>query len=286
MKVLGGWILMVMVLIGCGSNEMKNDGNDLPKEDLTRKFPVFKMTPAFGEILSAVQMNGSIVISDPQENIIYTNDTIWAKTGRLPASTFKIVNSIIGLETGILKDENTLFLWDGAPREMAVWEKDLVLSEAFSTSCVPCYRELARKIGIDQMQAYLEKLNFGAMSVSEDNLDLFWLVGASKVSAMEQIDFLERLYTKKLPIETHTYAVMKRIMELEKTTEYTLSGKTGLSVGDAGSNAWFVGYLEKKGNVYYFAVNINPGETYTFDDLRKARKESAMQAFQQLGIID
>ena len=72
-------------------------------------------------------------------------------TGHLPASTFKIPNSIIALETGLIEDDSTLIKWDGDERRLPAWEQDLVFRDAFHYSCVPCYQEIARKIGEKRM---------------------------------------------------------------------------------------------------------------------------------------
>src|SRR6476659_6673722 len=40
----------------------------------------------------------------------------------LPASTFKIINSLIGLQTGIISNENMVIKWDGIARRPE-WDK-------------------------------------------------------------------------------------------------------------------------------------------------------------------
>src|ERR1700754_4084313 len=64
-----------------------------------------------------------------------------------PASTFKIVNSLIGLETGKIRDENMVIRWDGVKRDRPEWNKDLTMKEAFKVSAVPYYQEVARRVG-------------------------------------------------------------------------------------------------------------------------------------------
>ena len=54
-----------------------------------------------------------------------------------PASTFKIVNSLIGIQTGIITDENMVIKWDGVKRWNEDWNKDLTMKEAFAVSAVP-----------------------------------------------------------------------------------------------------------------------------------------------------
>ena len=110
-------------------------------------------------ILDSSHVKGSVLLYDPQSDVYYSNDFEWAEKGKLPASTFKIPNSIIALETGIVQDENTILKWDGAKRNLQLWEQDLSFRDAFQYSCVPCYQEIARKIGEKKMREFLTKLD-------------------------------------------------------------------------------------------------------------------------------
>lgn len=187
--------------------------------------------PKFQSILDSAHLKGSILIHDFNKNKYYSNDFNWAREGHLPASTFKIANSIIGLEIGIIENDQKVFEWDGEERMFESWEQDLILKDAFHFSCVPCYQELAREIGSSRMNLYLEKLDYGNIDVDSTNIDLFWLAGESTISQFQQLDFLERFYSKDLPISVHTYDIMKTIMIIEDV-DYKLSGKTGWSIMD------------------------------------------------------
>jgi len=238
-------------------------------------------------ILDSSKVNGVILIFDFQQKKYYSNNFLKAKNSVLPASTFKIPNSIIGLETGILKDEQTVFKWDGNKRAFSIWEKDLSLKEAFQKSCVPCYQELARKIGAKRMNNNLEKLKFGKMDVNNENIDNFWLTGNSKINPFQQIDFLNRLYNKQLPISNQTSETLKKIMRIEQNDNYILSGKTGLAISEEKETGWFVGYIEKGEKTFYFATKIIPNE----DDMQRnkfssLRKEVTISALKELKIIE
>lgn len=242
--------------------------------------------PEFQKILDDAELTGTILIFDAQKNTFYSNDFEWAAVGRLPASTFKIVNSIIALETGVVKDDSTLFEWDGQPRRLKQWEQDLIFREAFHQSCVPCYQEVARKIGPERMKTYLEKFNYGEMVVDSSCIDLFWLEGESKISPFEQIDFLRRFYTSELPIKDHTEYTMKEMMVIEDGETYQLSGKTGWAIRNGHNNGWFVGYIENVDGMYYFAVNVDPQESFNMELFPKIRTQVAMEALRLMGIID
>ncbi|MDW7690402.1 class D beta-lactamase [Flammeovirgaceae bacterium SG7u.111] len=227
-------------------------------------------------------VQGAVLVFDPQLNQYYSNDFDWTEKGQLPASTFKITNSIIALETGVVEDDSAFFEWDGEERYLAIWEKDMYLRDAFQLSCVPCYQEVARKIGAERMNQYLDKLNYGHMVVDSSNIDQFWLRGESKITPWEQIDFLSRLYFSKLPIEPRTEQIMKSMMLMRDKDKYQLSGKTGWSTQNDVDNGWFVGFLEKGRNVYFVATNIEPLEGFDMDDFAKTRVDISMKA---LGIV-
>lgn len=237
------------------------------------------------EKLDSAGLNGAVLIYDLQEDTYYSNNYKWCNQGKLPASTFKIPNSIIALETGIATDENSLFKWDGEKRRNKNWNKDLILKDAFHFSCVPCYQDIARKIGVKRMNQYLSKLNYGNMLVDSSNIDMFWLEGNSKINQLEQIDFLKRFYQAELPITESTQKIMKKLMVIEENKDYTISGKTGWAMSNGNDNGWFVGYLETKDQVYFFATNVEPAGEIDFNTFPRLRKEVTDEAFKILNII-
>lgn len=247
--------------------------------------PVEVVVPEFGNILKDFKVKGSILIFDLDKNTNYSNDFTWAKTGHLPASTFKIPNSIVALETGVVKNDSVVFKWNGEKRSQKTWEQDLTFKKAFQVSCVPCYQEIARGIGLNRMKSYLKKFEYNKMVFDAKTIDNFWLEGESKISQTQQIDFLKRLYFSELPISERTESIMKNIMEIEKTDEYILRGKTGWGFNNKIDNGWIVGYIEIDKKVYFFATNIEPGETFDIDDFRTVRINATKEAFKKLEIL-
>jgi beta-lactamase class D len=175
--------------------------------------------------------------------------------GFLPASTFKILNSLIGLETGVIPDENYLIKWNGTKYATPSWNRDHTLKTAFQNSVVWYYQELARRVGQEKLQHYLDAVSYGNRDLT-GKIDSFWLDGALRISADEQVAFLKRLYLDDLPFSQRSLRIVKEILVLEKMETYQLSGKTGATQMGTQNLGWFVGYLEKKGEVYFFATNI------------------------------
>lgn len=245
----------------------------------------FKKVEQFQKMLDEIQLKGSILIYDLKKNIYYSNDFEWSKTRKLPASTYKIPNSIIALESEVVKDENTLFIWNGERRFLASWEQDLTFKEAFSRSCVPCYQDIARQIGSKRMNEFIDKFQYGDMQVDSTNIATFWLEGDSRISQFDQIDFLEKFYKSKLPISERTETIMKDIMIVKETKTYTLRGKTGWSVSNGINNGWFVGYVEKEDKTFFFATNVEPTGEFNQKAFIKNRKEITYKALRQLDIL-
>ena len=228
---------------------------------------------------------GSVLIYDPQKDVYFSNNFAWAGKGRLPASTFKIANSIIALENGIIKDDSTIFKWDGEKRYLKKWEQDLIFRDAFQFSCVPCYQDVARRIGPKRMNDNLIKLDYGNMEVDSNNIDVFWLEGGSHISQFQQIDFLQRFYDSKISISERAEDIIKRMMIMEANKKYTLSGKTGWSVRNGNNNGWFVGFIEKENKVYYFATNIAPKEQFDMKMFAMIGKAITLKALREIEII-
>jgi beta-lactamase class D len=227
----------------------------------------------FQAILDSANVSGSILIWDFYAATYYSNDFKHCKKGYLPASTFKIVNSIIALETGVVEDLNTMFYWDSVPRRLDIWNRDLNFHDAFHASCVPCFQEIAREIGVERMNEYLKKLNYGNMIVDSSNIDKFWLEGESKISQFEQVDFLMRLYFEELNISRETTDTTFDLMLIEKDEYGYLYGKTGWAIRNGQNIGWFVGFIEDPGNyLVFFATNIEPNEEFNMDMFPMIRK--------------
>ena len=245
-----------------------------------------KQSDAFQAVIDSADVKGTILVYDPQENIFYSNDFQRCDQGFLPASTYKIPNSIIALETGVVEDDSTFFKWDGEKRSLSIWERDMIFREAFHLSCVPCYQEIARKIGPERMNAHLTKFGYPGMVVDSSNIDVFWLEGDSRITPHQQMDFLKRFYYSQLPITKRTDQIMKDLMVIEEKPEYKLSGKTGWSIREGFNVGWFVAYLEKGEEVYFLVTNIEPKESFNMSMFAKIRKEIGMEAFRALQIIE
>lgn len=235
----------------------------------------------FKKFYDEQKVEGSFVVLD-QNMMKYTayNPKQYRETFS-PASTFKICNSLIGLETGVLTDENFVIKWDSIIRPNTKWNKDHSLKSAFQNSTVWYYQELARRVGGEKMKYWLNKAQYGNADTS-GGIDLFWLKGGLRISPEQQVNFLKRFRNNQLPFSKRSVDIVKKIMIADSTAEYVLRAKTGWADNESGvSVGWYVGYVETKDNVYYFSNCI---QTKDFDKA-KARIDITYQILRELKII-
>ncbi|MBE9157236.1 class D beta-lactamase [Nodosilinea sp. LEGE 06152] len=215
----------------------------------------------FAQHFQELGLEGAIIIHDLNQNVTYQHNGDRNRQPFLPASTFKILNSLIALETGVITNDVAVLTWDGIERLVPAWNQDLNLRRAFNLSAVWFYQVLARRIGHDRMQQWVSAAGYGNQTIgSPSAIDSFWLEGDLRITPQQQIEFLQRLYRNELPFSEAAIATVKDIMIVERTPDYTLRAKTGWAgFGEADQTqvGWYVGYLEQGDNVYLFATNID-----------------------------
>ena len=200
---------------------------------------------------------GTFVLFDVAADRLIVVNGERASRRDIPASTFKIANSLIVLETGVVSDEYEIVPYGGKPQPIKAWEKDMGLREAIAVSNVPIYQALARQVGLKSYTAWLGRLGYGNGQVGE-NVETFWLRGPLRISAVEQVKFLARLARKQLPMSTRAQDIVRDILLLFKTEGGpAIFAKTGWSVSSTPQIGWWVGWVEKEDRVYPFALNID-----------------------------
>jgi beta-lactamase class D len=240
--------------------------------------------PEYKTYFDEYEVEGCFLLYDFQKNktIVYNEER--CKKGFLPASTFKIVNTLIGLETEIITGEEFIIPWDSVSRQVPIWNRDHRLKSAFQNSVVPWYQELARQIGTERMQYWVSQSDFGEMDVHDENIDLFWLTGKSRITPTEQLDFQNRMIQNQLPFQQKNIDLVKKIMILEETPEYIFRGKTGWAVMGNKNIGWLVGYLEKDDNKYVYVLNVE-SEDEDSTLFQKSRIEIVRKIFNQLSLM-
>lgn len=232
---------------------------------------------------------GAFVLYDRNNNRYLRYNEARCRERFNPKSTFKIPNSLIGLETGVIRDADFVIQWNQEkypPQDFwnqepfKHWRRDHTLRSALRHSVVWYYKELALRVGEERMKKFLSAFDYGDQNIS-GGIDSFWLNNSLKISADEQVEFLKKFYAERLPVSRRATRIVKDILILEKNPSYTLSAKTGGgSIAEGKYIGWFVGYLETKGNVYFFATNI---EGATYEGIRDKRIDLTKQILTSLG---
>jgi beta-lactamase class D len=210
--------------------------------------------PDLGRHFEAEGVSGTFVMLDAQADRLYVFDRARAQRRFVPASTFKIFNSLVALETGAVKDENEIIPYGGKPQRLKEWEHDMDMRDAIRISNVPVYQELARRAGRERMNHYIKLVGYGNAEIG-NVVDRFWLDGPLKISAIEQAYFTNRLAHRDLPFSERAMRIVRDIIQQEETPDHALFAKTGWDAGNG--IGWWVGWVERSGKVYAFALNID-----------------------------
>ncbi|MFP5040769.1 class D beta-lactamase [Parasediminibacterium sp. JCM 36343] len=250
-------LLIVLFLAACSPNNVTIDSS------LKAYFDSSKVDGCFG-----LYDNGS------GQFTIY-NLNRYKDSAYLPASTFKIVNSLVGIEIGRIVNERMVIKWDGVVRifpggdTAKAWNKDLTMEEAFKASAVPYYQEVARRIGRDTMQHWLDSLKYGNKKIGS-HIDSFWLDNTLKITPDEQLGLVKKLYFGQLGFQKRTQDIVKKVMLQESNANYRLSYKTGWGFKENGNSVgWTVGWIEENHHPYFFVLNIEGPHIMDMPTIRK-----------------
>lgn len=238
----------------------------------------------FEKYFTKYDVTGSFVMYDMNKNEYFFHDSLRCEKQFIPASTFKIFNSLAALETGVIQNEYEVFKWDCEKRWVESWNKDQDMKTAFKNSTVWYYQELARRIGCKRMKEFIEQEHYGNENIS-GGIDRFWLDGDLRISQIEQINFLNKFCKYELGFPKRSIDIVKSIMLAEETASYKLYAKTGWADIDNINFGWYVGFIEKENNVYFFATNIEKKDP-AGGSFAKSRIEITKSILKEFKIIE
>ena len=266
MKFAAYSLALLTLLQSCSQNNVKQDKN------LKKYFDENKVEGCF-----AMMDNGT-------GKFTVHNLGRYRDSSYLPASTFKIVNSLIGLQTGKISSDSMVIKWDGVKRRVEEWNRDLTMYDAFRVSAVNYYQEVARRIGKDTMQLWLDSLRYGTKKITS-TIDSFWLDNSLKISSDEELGLVKRLYFDQLPFFKSYQETVKRTMLFENNANYRLGYKTGWGFTEKGhALGWVVGWIEENNHPYFFVLNIeSPDKDF---DMWTVRMKMLKDILKYLGFFD
>ncbi|WP_432666604.1 BlaR1 family beta-lactam sensor/signal transducer [Wukongibacter baidiensis] len=199
---------------------------------------------------------GSFVLLDESDSKYYIYNELKSQKPMSPCSTFKIITSLIGLENGIIEDENTELKWNGTQYPIEPWNKDHTLASAMRYSANWYFERVNQAIGERELKEKLKLIDYGNNDIS-GGIREFWAQSSLKISPIEQVNILRKIYNNEMSFDSKNIDILKNVLRISKGKGSTLSGKTGTgAVNNKAVNGWFIGYIEKEEKVYFFAVNI------------------------------
>jgi beta-lactamase class D len=223
---------------------------------------------------------GTVIVENLSGSLRYVHGESTSDLGYLPASTFKIANTLIALEEGAVKDADEFIAWDGKDKGLSDWNHDQSILTALPSSCVWFYQELARRVGNTAYLRWLKTIGYGNGKTGPI-LDSFWLDGDLRISPNQEIAFLKKVYREDFPFKKSSYAVVKEALIVKRTASYVLRAKTGWTQRVRPQIGWYVGWLEAKGCVWFFAVRLDLHS----DSDAPFREKAALKALLGLGLL-
>jgi len=235
-------------------------------------------------------VEGSTTIFDLCKEQWTFSDSADATKETLPASTFKVINLLIALQTGVIKDENDIVKWVGKTDTTLYGYRpeiyrDLSVKEAFERSAGWVFVELAKKIGKKRYERYLKACGYGNLDFAAAGTD-FWNFGSFAISPIAQVRFLVNVYNDQLPFSKRNLAILKRVMITETTDRYSIRSKTGWTRWEGNDIGWWIGYVTTKDNVYFFATRTFKKRTEVNADFGDCRKTITKSILRELHAID
>lgn len=243
--------------------------------------------PEWAAYFAQAGTKGVIAFAAADDGGILTSDLKRCNAPYLPASTFKIANALIALECGAVSSVDERFEWDGKERTIggkpiAAWNQSQTLRDAFRRSTVWVFQEVARRTGPERMAKFVDELGYGNRDISGAPIDEFWLVLESRlrITALQQIAFVQRLWAGALPVKPGHMAAVRDIMLLERSADYALFGKTGWAPNQ--KIGWFVGVVQRGAKPFAFALNLDHDGS---DEMSKLRIDIVKRAAADLQLL-
>lgn len=264
----GGLLMLFsLILVGCTVQPAKKD-----------------TPPNFQPFFEEYGVKGCFLVYDMRNDHYQIYNSRRCEEGFLPASTFKILNALIGLETGVITDDKMVIPWDGVVRAEEAWNKDHTLASAIQYSVVPYFQEVARRIGPVRMKKYVEDCDYGHMDVTSETIDHFWLSGNSRITPWEQMNFLINFYDNKLPFSAEHLNDVKQLIILEENPKWIFRGKTGMANQDGRLIGWLIGYVEDSTNTWLYVCNVESDES-NMERFKASRRGITEKVFRSMGLM-
>lgn len=248
--------LLLFTILAAAALIVDASDNDDHSVQFTEQRLAPQLTTHWDSVFLQHSVEGVLVLFDPRKQTLTTNDLSRANKGFIPASTFKIANGLIGLELEVVADAEQAYPWDKQQRAFKAWNQDHTFKSAFRYSVVPIFQQIARDIGKQRMANMLASLEYGNQKLGPE-LESFWLNGDIRISAIEQLQFLQKLHDEKLSMSRRSQQIIKQVMLAESNDDYRIFGKTGFANKGDEYIGWWIGWIETDERTVYFSLNLD-----------------------------
>lgn len=263
------WMIIILIVcVSCTSKAIKKE-----------------VSPGFKPFFDEYDVQGCFILYDLRNDDYKIYNSLRCEQGFLPASSFKILNAMIGLETGVVTSKDMVIPWDGVVREVESWNRDHTLASAIQNSVVPYFQEMARRIGPERMKKYVYEADYGQMDVTAQTIDHFWLKGNSRITPWEQMNFLLNFYQNKLPISETNIDIVKQLIILEENDRWIFRGKTGWAVQEGKNIGWLIGYYENDKNTWLYVCNVEASDD-NIENFKASRRGITEKVFKSMGLME
>ena len=243
------------------------------------------------DYFSKENVKGGISIYDLKKDTWIHSNRQYAQSGSLPASTFKIIHTLIGLEENIIEGRHDTFRWDGIPKlfksiSIPKWNRDNDLEMAFTNSTIWYFEEIAKRINRKTYRDHLRVNEYTNKKISKKKGNDFWNFGELEVTPIEQIELLIKLYKNELNFKVIHQELVKELLIEQQTSNYILRSKTGWSY-DKKDNGWYIGYIELADSIIFFATRVEKEldrQKSEFSNLRKSITKEIIRELYNLSL--
>jgi beta-lactamase class D len=257
--------LLVLFMAGCSPNNVDIDNS--PET-------YFKQNHSEGCFALFNNSNGRFTIY----NLARYRDSAF-----MPVGTFDLMDALVGLQTGVVTNDSMIIKWDGRDRGVPEWNKDMSLHQAIQVSALPYFQEVARRLGKDTMQLWLDSVKYGNRKIGA-GLDSFWINNSLKLTPDEELGFIKRLFFNQLPFFKNNQQAVKDAMLMEDKPAYRLSYHAGMATKMDGTNlATVTGWIQENQHPYFFILNMESKDPNA--DLKTTRITVLKQILNQMGFM-
>lgn len=211
-----------------------------------------------------------------------------------PGATFDILQSLIAIQTGVVKDDTSTVFPGGEVMKMDTVQTQtatrmpaMTLEKAFRTggdTGQVAFGYLAGELGKDTLKKWIDSLRYGNQAIN-GGLTTFWQNNTLKINCDQELGLLKKLYFNQLPFFGRTQQLVCRMMPGESNSAYRFDYKIAQGKKEDGhAIGWVMGWVEENKHPYFFVVNLESADPTK--DLGASGLSIARRILRQLGFFE